>query len=230
MFMKTIKSRMLLVCVVGLMSALQLSAQHRARPIIMAVSTDITELAFGQLNGQFQFNPVSFIGLCARTSVRVAQEQQGDFNEQSKGFLGAGELRIYPFGAPRQYHAKHLMERGFRGFSNYDDNWMQIYLRGLYVGIGAEYRRTEMSYLPAAQLTSPWPSFDYIVREFGGTLQLGYGISISHFYLGAGYRLRFSRPGWEGPVDIFGDELLTQTYPISFRRRSSLQVEVGMAF
>lgn len=228
--MKVVTIKIQLLCTACLALALNATAQYSADPVKIIVATDVTELAFGQLNGQIQFIPVSFLGLCARASSRATQEQRGNFTEQAKSFLMAGEIRIYPFGAPKQFNAGTLIERGFRGYSNYDDSWAQKYLGGLYVGLGAEYRKMNMTYLPAAQLQSPWPSFDYNVRELGGTLQFGYGISINYVYLGLGYRLRFSRPSWEGPVDIFGDQLLTQTYPFSYRERSSLQIDLGVAF
>lgn len=228
--MKTIRIRILISCMACLLITFQAAAQYRADPVKIIAGTDVTELAFGQLNGQLQVNPLPFLGLCARTSFRATQEQRGNFTEQTKGFLVGGEMRIYPFGVPRQFDAATLMARGFRAFSNYDDNWMQIYLRGLYLGLGAEYRKMDLTYLPDAQLQSPWPSFDYNLRELGGTLQLGYSIAVNRVYAGFGYRLRFSRPSWEGPVDIFGDRLLTQTYPFSYRQRGSLQVEIGIAF
>lgn len=228
--MQTVTIKILFSCMACLLIAFQAAAQYRADPVKIIVGTDVTELAFGQLNGQLQVNPAPFLGLCARTSLRATQEQRGNFTEQAKGFLIAGELRVYPFGVPRQFDAATLIERGFRTYSDYDDNWMQIHLRGLYFGLGAEYRSMDLTYLPDAQLRSPWPSFDYKVQELGGTLQLGYGIAVNHVYVGLGYRLRFSRPSWQGPVDIFGDRLLTQTYPFSYRQRGSLQVEIGIAF
>ncbi|MEL6928533.1 MAG: hypothetical protein AAFO95_07855 [Cyanobacteria bacterium J06600_6] len=194
------------------------------------MSTNVPEISTGQINVTVSYNPIPFVGFGVRTALRNEQNQDHQFTEETAGLAIGGEVRLFPFGATKLFDISDFSRHGFRSKARLSNSWAQNYLSGLYLGIGYEYRKIDMRLIPDSDLESPWEDFNYSIKDSGTTAQLGYSIALSHFYLDVGYRLRFSKPEWEGPFDIFQEGLYTKTYPIAYRQTGSLRVCVGTAF
>ncbi len=216
----------------GLLMVLSLSisltlAQNRT---FLTIGTNAMELSYGQPNVVMGIIPTKFMGINIHTAFRTEQSTLSALTKNLEGLAFGGSIQLFPFGQSKVYHIAKFLQRGFRSGWEMDDSWAETFLSGTFIGLGYEHRKMQLQLLPAKGLNSPWNSFDYTMKDSGAFLQVGYGLNISHLYLEASYRMRFSQPSWEGPEDIFGDELLTSTHPIVFRRNEGFRFVIGVAF
>lgn len=162
----------------------------------------------------------------------------GLFDVQQKSWAAMGELRYYPFGPQRiavQKKSDGRKKRRANGcaqfcYSNDRPPAFHHYLRGFYLAPGYRYEATDFTYLARPELEAPIESFPYRVVVPGPTFRVGYHLRLAFLSVGASYGWQFSRPRWEGPVDIFGESLYTSTFPFRYRLDSALRVEVGVGF
>jgi len=166
-----------------------------------------------------------------RGSKHLSNRNEGGFSQQFSGYTLGGELRLYPFGAPRSYELGKFMRHGFNSLGSMGESWALRHLNGLFIAGGYEIRRGELALLPDPGLNSPWPRFGYQIADQGLTLQLGYGIVLSHFSLEIGYRFRFLAEEIEGPVnDVLQPAEVGQNTYLNQPAAGSLRFSVGLAF
>ena len=224
---------LLLLSITTLMSLSTLStivAQTNQRVWGMA-TTDVNEQRYGQLNGVVDFFPLRNLSISARGAQREYQIQEGAFEVQMDGFLLGAELKYFPFGPPRNYDFNTLKNRGIRTYFNWDDTFFERYFRGAFVGFGFEYRSIHSTLTPDPKLGSPIAVFPFKTLDNGPTLQLGYGASINHLYLGVGYRLKFGNAHTTSEVPNIN---ITDTQQQSLTKNAlgnaALQLNVGFSF
>lgn len=103
-------------------------------------------------------------------------------------------------------------------------------MKGIYIAPGYKYEKIDFEYIPLPHLETTFEKFPYKVTMQGPTLSIGYQLRFSKLTVGASYGWSVSEPRWEGPADIFGDKLYTNSYPLSFRLEKNLRFEIGINF
>jgi hypothetical protein len=200
------------------------------RSITVIASTDAWELAYGQPNVEAQIFPLHNIGISGRIAQKKYQESLEFFNGEVSGFLLGAEFKYFPFGGPRNYDFRTLTQRGIRHYFDWNDTFLERYFRGTFVAFGYEYKSTETKMTPVEELGSPIPSFPFTTIDRGPTLQLGYGASFNHLYLGVGYRFKFSTVNTTSDVPGLKVHYTPETSIIKMLDNSALQVNIGLSF
>jgi len=203
------------------------SAQYD-RSNTAVIGINIPEFQGGQSGAIAGIHFLRHFGLYVRGSYRDFTETKNNFTHDTKGRAYGGSLRVFPFGPSRNHQLGTFSRRGFRATAPSGSSWAEVYMAGLHFDIGYEFRNMDLTFTPNESLNSPFADFQYHVKDNSLTLQAGYGISLSHFYIDIGYRLRLSQPTWEGPVDIFTDELQS-TLSLDYLPSGALQLTIGAA-
>jgi len=224
--MKNLFTSFILFFIFAHFSVIRLIAQGTKGGLIL-ITTDLTEIPASQYNGQVQVMPLRHFGINFRAASRAYEEVNGQFTNSGDGFLFGGELKFFPFGSPRNWDIRNVLSGAMKQDFEWDENFFERYLRGFYVALGYEHKKTNFTLIPAFSLTSPIESFQYEVVDNGATFHFGYGFSISHLYIGIGYRNKIHNKNWSGPMDIFTREEMI--FPASLQQ-GSLQVDLGLMF
>ncbi len=181
---------------------------------------------------------LSYFSLFGGAEFYAGTQLQADFKVQEKSWAFMGELRIFPFGPLQISNQKKMpWEKKRAKYGCYPGKFCGIrnfnifqYLKGLYIAPGYRFEKTAFEYIPLPHLESPVASFPYRVTMQGPILRVGYQFRFSKLTAGINYGLALSQPQWKGSVDIFGDDLYTNTYPLKFRVENNLRFELGINF
>lgn len=192
-----------------------------------------------QANVCVQLMPVSRLGLCFSGNFTAAEGSYGNFFAQNVQWVLHGEVRFFPFGAPYPVNFKSKLRSYDRKRKNYGcfgtkDNLfgrvVTSLIDGMYIASGYIYQNQNLNLSPQPEIESPLNEFKYNITSKGGTLALGCQLRFWHLTLGAGWGIQITQPHWTGPVDIFGDDLHTTTFPWKLNIQQGPRFEVGINF
>lgn len=190
----------------------------------------------------FQAQPAR--GFASRFSLMAAAKGHARmfsdeaFEVEEMNWAVMGEVRIHPFGMRQAGFRKKMawqkrkVKTGCFPAKRCKD-WKCSFskvLRGFYVAPGYQYEKTSFTYLPPPGLEAPITAFPFALVNQGPSLRLGYQIRLPLVTAGLSYGWMAGQPKGDGPIDVFGDGLYTNTFPFKYRLESHLRLEVGIHF
>lgn len=213
-------------------------AQSSHRPAI-DIMTNPQAWANRQANICVQVMTIPRVAVCLSGSFDASEAVQGNFLAQSSKWGFHAETRIFPFGEPRPLHSRNNLrpyEKRRQGIGCFGpkNNWFEKLasnlIKGIYIAPGYIHQEEKLGYELLPGKESPLTNFNYLIKQNGASLALGYQIRLWHITLGAGWSIQASKPKWTGPVDIFGDDLYTTTFPWKLNIQQGPRFEVGIYF
>lgn len=223
-----------------LFSSLVATAQQKNRFPVIDLTTNALDWPEQTASLALQVSPLPWLGIRTGAAYRPQQQISDQFSATSESFEMTVETRIFPFGPPRRAFQKDTRPAYWKKRKTGCNAKMCAllpvskksakFLRGIYIAPGFSYHQQDARYVPAADLQSPIPAFEYRIVNQGPALQAGYQIRYKALTLGVGGGLKFSRPRWEGPLPVFSDNIYSVTFPAKLRVEQHLLLEIGCNF
>jgi hypothetical protein len=175
------------------------------------------------------------IGLFLSGQAGVVQFSQDNFLVRGSKLRFHSEARFYLFGEPLRVRFKNQFHEKYKpnpceAPNNFASRLLGSFINGLYVTPGFIYQNQGLQYWASENNDVLIKSFNYNIKNKGATLAIGCQMHFWNLTLGAGWGIQITKPHWSGPVDIFGDDFYTTTYPWELNIRQAPRFEVGINF
>lgn len=229
-----------LLAYTALVSPHWVEAQTQSQRLpLVDITTDA--LSWAEQTGSIyaQLNAYPWLGISAGFAYRPQQSGSGRFLSESQSFELMGEARLFPFGPARDllqkdtrpaYWKKRKEGCKARWCAAPPRSGLKKVFAGIFVAPGYSYHQQDAVYFPTAEVHSPIPEFRYRVKNQGPLATLGYQLRLRRVTLAASTGLKFSLPKWEGPVQVFSEDIYSITFPQKLRVEHFIRVEAGFNF